>query len=60
MAARGMNSADENGHLEVFKWAKWARTNGCPWSEFTCSQAAENGHLEVLKWARANGARGIN
>jgi hypothetical protein len=34
---------------------KWARENGCPWDEETCSAAAEGGHLEVLKWARENG-----
>jgi hypothetical protein len=42
----------EGGHLEVLKWA---RENGCPWDEQTCSSAATGGHLEVLKWARANG-----
>jgi len=26
---------------------KWAKQNGCPWDEYTCSLAAENGHLEV-------------
>ncbi|CAB9530144.1 ankyrin repeat protein [Seminavis robusta] len=34
---------------------KWARANGCPWNESTCSDAASPGHLEILKWARANG-----
>jgi len=34
---------------------KWARENGCPWNENTCSLAAINRHLEVLKWARENG-----
>ena len=34
---------------------KWARENGCPWDEFTCSNAAKNGHFEILKWARENG-----
>ncbi|CAN0438640.1 unnamed protein product, partial [Ectocarpus fasciculatus] len=41
-----------NGHLEVLQWA---RNNGCPWDEKTCSWAAGNGHLEVLQWARNNG-----
>ena len=27
---------------------QWARENGCPWDEDTCSFAAEGGHLEVL------------
>jgi len=34
---------------------KWARENGCPWDESTCSPAAKSGHLEVLKWVRENG-----
>ena len=32
-----------------------ARENGCPWDEYTCSNAAFNGHLDILKWARENG-----
>ena len=35
---------------------KWARENGCPWDEMTCSWAAGNGHIELLRWARENGA----
>ena len=31
-------NAAENGHLEVLKWA---RENGCPWNELTCSCAAK-------------------
>ncbi len=45
----------ENGHLETLKWA---RENGCPWSEWdarTCSDAAKGGHFELLKWVRENG-----
>jgi hypothetical protein len=34
---------------------QWARANGCPWNESTCSWAAGGGHLEVLQWLRANG-----
>ena len=34
---------------------RWARENGCPWDERTCSAAAGGGRLEVLKWARENG-----
>jgi hypothetical protein len=34
---------------------QWARANGCPWDEETCSAAAEGGHLAVLQWARAEG-----
>jgi hypothetical protein len=40
--------------LEILQWA---RANGCPWNEFTCSGAAEGGHLEVLQWLRANGCK---
>ena len=43
----------QNGHLEVLQWA---RSNGAPWNEQTCSSAAQNGHEEVLQWARSNGA----
>jgi hypothetical protein len=32
---------------------KWARANGCPWMEHTCTCAARGGHLAVLQWARA-------
>ena len=34
---------------------QWARANGCPWDEETCSTAARGGQLEVLQWLRANG-----
>ena len=30
-------------------------TNGCPWNELTCSEAAFSGHLECLKYAHENG-----
>jgi len=47
------------GQLEVLKWA---RENGCPWSndlsDYTlncCTLAAIGGQLEVLRWARENG-----
>ena len=45
VAARG-------GHLEVLQWA---HENGCPWNEWTCTEAAKGGHLEVLQWAHQNG-----
>ena len=44
--------AASNGYLNLIKWA---RTNGCPWSEYTSARAARGGHLEVLQWLRANG-----
>ena len=34
---------------------QWARANGCPWDEYTCTNAAQGGHLEMPQWARANG-----
>jgi hypothetical protein len=41
------------------RWAlemlQWARANGCPWDESTCSDAALGGHMAVLQWAHANG-----
>ena len=36
-----------NGHIEVLQWA---RAQGCPWDEKTCSVAAINGHRAVLQW----------
>ena len=33
-----------------------SETNGAPWDESTCSNAALNGHLEIIQWCRANGA----
>ena len=44
--------AAKNGHLDVLKWA---RSEGCPWNSWTCTNAARNGYLDILKWARANG-----
>ena len=44
-------AAAKGGHLEVLQWA---RQNGCPWNELTCSAAA-GGHLDVLQWAHENG-----
>lgn len=41
-----------NGHLERLQWA---RTNGCPWNELTCTYAAEGRHLALLQWVRDNG-----
>ncbi len=32
---------------------KGARSQGCPWDERTCANAARGGHLEVLQWAKA-------
>jgi len=43
--------AAENGYLDILKWA---RSNKCPWDDWTCAWAAWGGHLDVLKWARAN------
>jgi hypothetical protein len=39
------------GHFEILLWA---RKNGCPWDESTCSSAVKGGHLEILKWAFEN------
>ncbi|CAB1108558.1 unnamed protein product [Ectocarpus sp. CCAP 1310/34] len=43
---------NETANLEVLQWM---RTNGCPWNERTCSEAAKGGHLERLQWAGENG-----
>jgi hypothetical protein len=29
---------------------KWLHSQGCPWDEETCRDAAVNGHLEVLQF----------
>ena len=34
---------------------KWARSQGCPWDDQTCANAAGGGHLQVLQWARSQG-----
>jgi hypothetical protein len=52
LAARGMRSRADGGHLHVLQWA---RANGYPWDVWTCSNAAGRGHLPVLQWLRANG-----
>ena len=41
-----------NGHLAVLQWA---RAQGCPWDENTCSSAGENGLLAILEWAQVQG-----
>ena len=40
------------GRLELLRWA---RKQGCPWSEETFVAAAGGGHLEVLRWLREQG-----
>ncbi|KAJ8612938.1 hypothetical protein CTAYLR_006194 [Chrysophaeum taylorii] len=40
------------GNLEVLRWA---RGEGCPWTEHAASSAALGGHLKVLTWARHHG-----
>jgi len=35
---------------------QWARSQGAPWDESTCADAARHGHLNVLQWARSEGA----
>ena len=46
------NLAALQGYLNLIKWA---RANGCPWDEWTCTHAAQGGHLEVLQWVISNG-----
>ena len=41
-----------SGNLELIQWL---RAEGCPWDEWTCSNAVHYGHVEVLRWARENG-----
>jgi hypothetical protein len=40
------------GYLDIFKWA---REQGCLWTQETCCAAAAGGHLSVLRWAREHG-----
>ena len=40
------------GNLDVLKYA---HENGCPWDEWTCSNAAKGGHMNVLEYAHENG-----
>ncbi len=40
----------DGGHLEVLQWA---RSQECPWNEWTCQYAARGGHLEVLQWGQS-------
>lgn len=40
------------GDLNILKWLI---DIGCPWNEWTCSNAAKNGHLHIVQWARQNG-----
>jgi len=44
--------AAEVGNLEILKWA---RENGCEWTDKVCTRAMKGQHFEVLQWARANG-----
>ena len=34
---------------------KRLRSEGCPWDERACQNAARGGHLETLKWLRSAG-----
>jgi hypothetical protein len=43
------------GKLQAQAVGLVVRSNGCPWSEWTCAAAAKYGRLDVLQWARANG-----
>ena len=51
------------GHLEVCARARWrhlemlqwARANGAPWDESTCSARRVAATCRILQWARANG-----
>ena len=50
MGARG-------GHIEVMQWAR-APDPPCPWSVWTCCNAASEREPEALKWAQAHGCIG--
>ena len=47
--------AAHNGHLEFLKYA---HENGCPWDEWTCSEAAKNGH-QCLNMRAKTGVLGM-
>ena len=44
--------AAKKGHVEVLQWA---RSQGCPWNEWTCIRAIGGNQFEILKWAHARG-----
>jgi hypothetical protein len=51
-----LNLAARGGHLGVLRLLRpsaWAPYPPCPWSSFTCCNAAFCGHLDVLRWLRA-------
>ena len=33
---------------------KWLRSEGCPWNEWTCEEAAREWNRNVLRWAMDN------
>lgn len=40
--------------VKMLECVRYARENGCPWNEETCSNAARNGHIDCLVHAREN------
>jgi hypothetical protein len=51
-AQRRQEQEDWSRRFAVNGWLallQWARANGAPWGEETCSGAAKGGHLEVLQ-----------
>lgn len=50
-----MNSAAENGHLEI---VVWLHTNGCSCTTQAMNMAAAVGHLEMVKWLHENRSEG--
>jgi len=50
-----MNTASENGHLEIVKWLHENRTEGCT---VYAMNTAMNGHLEIVKFLHFNRTEG--
>jgi Ankyrin repeats (3 copies) len=47
-----IRNAAYHGELDLLNYL---HGNGCPWDEYTCTDAAMNGHLDCLKYAHENG-----
>ena len=48
-----MNSAANDGHLEVIKWLHTNRAEGC--TVYAMDYAIKNGHLYITNWLNSNG-----
>ncbi|KAE9007592.1 hypothetical protein PR003_g24368 [Phytophthora rubi] len=56
LSNEAMDKAAAKGHLEVLKWIRTKRYDGC--SKHAVDDAARNRHLNVLKWLQLNTTAG--